>query len=88
MPTTFVIPYITFAYSVGDRIDSILGRNVSLQNNIGKANKEAASYSYIVGVNWSFGDEQRTTLQLSDRRMEVQPIASRKWGGNWWKGAT
>ncbi len=65
------VPYITTYYNVGDRIDQIAGRDVSLTTNIGQDQGEAPTYPWVVGVSWSFeGDRQSTTLQLSDRRAE------------------
>jgi hypothetical protein len=65
------IPYITTYYEVGDRIERVAGRDVSLTTNIGQDQGETPTYPWVVGVWWSFeGDRQSTTLQLSDRRAE------------------
>jgi hypothetical protein len=65
------IPYITTYYEVGDRIEQVAGRGVSLTTNIGQDQGEAPTYPWVVGVSWGFeGDRQSTTLQLSDRRAE------------------
>jgi hypothetical protein len=68
------IPYITTYYEVGDRIEQVAGRGVSLTTNIGQDQGETPTYPWVVGVSWSFeGDRQSTTLQLSDRRAEHLP---------------
>ena len=65
------IPYLVEYLSVGDRIDEIDGRDVSLLVNAGAEQGEAASYPYVVAVTWDFsGEKQATTVQLSDRRQE------------------
>lgn len=68
---TLRLPGIITTYSVGDRIDQIYGRNVSLQTNVGGNQSEASVYPWIVGVSWSMDGEQYTTLQLSDRRSDI-----------------
>jgi hypothetical protein len=71
---SITIPYITTYYEVGDRIEQVAGRNVSLTTNIGQDQGEAPTYPWVVGVSWSFeGDRQSTTLQLSDRRADIGP---------------
>jgi hypothetical protein len=68
---SITIPYITTYYEVGDRIEQVAGRGVSLTTNIGQDQGEAPTYPWVVGVSWSFeGDRHSTTLQLSDRRAE------------------
>ena len=68
------VPYITTYYEVGDRIEQVAGRNVSLTTNIGQDQGETPTFPWVVGVSWSFeGDRQSTTLQLSDRRAEHHP---------------
>jgi hypothetical protein len=72
MPKTagsVVIPYITNAIEVSDRIKKIQGRNVSLRTNTATAQGEIPWYPFVVVRSWDFsGDRQSTTLQLSDRR--------------------
>ena len=71
---TITIPYLTFAYLIGDRISKIAGREVSLRTNAGDAS-EAPRYPTVVAVAWEFGTGgQKTVLQLDDRRAEVQAI--------------
>lgn len=67
------IPRITTAYSVGDKIDEIDGRGVSLQSNINEGSGEAPIYPVVVGITWSFDGHLATTLELSDRRAEPPP---------------
>jgi hypothetical protein len=65
------IPYITTYYEVGDRIEQVAGRDVSLTTNIGQDQGETPTYPWVVCASWSFeGDRQSTTLLLSDRRAE------------------
>lgn len=66
------IPGITVAYQVGDRISSIVGRNISLQTNIGASQGETPVYPWIVGVSYELDPHQYTVLHLSDRRAEVR----------------
>lgn len=67
------IPRITTAYGVGDKIDEIDGRGVSLRSNVGAGTGESPVYPVVVGVTWSFDGQQSTTLELSDRRGEPPP---------------
>jgi hypothetical protein len=64
------LPGIALAYDVGDRISLVSGRNISLQTNIGTAQGEAPVYPWIVSLSWDFDGQQRTTINLSDRRAE------------------
>lgn len=79
VPMTIQIPGITLAYQIGDRVSRISGRDVDLTTNAGAEQGESPSYPFIVGLSWSFeGDHQMTVLQLSDRRMEPQPLEHRR----------
>ncbi len=67
------IPMLVDYVQIGDRIDQINGRDVSLVVNAGLEQGEAPSYPFVVGLTWDFqGNKQSTTLQLSDRRWETQ----------------
>lgn len=66
------IPWHTRAYRVGDRISAIDGRGLSLRVNQGTDNGEAPAYPFVVGVSWSFGDKEQTTLDLSDYRSPIR----------------
>jgi len=66
---TATIPRFTVAYSIGDRISKIDGINMSLKSNAGEE-RESPMYPSIVGIDWTFGRMQTTTLYLSDRRAE------------------
>lgn len=69
------IPGLSLAYDIGDRINEVVGRNISFQTNAGAEQDEAPAYPFVVSRTWSFsGDEQKTVLQLSDRRMQPQPV--------------
>jgi len=73
LTAAITIPMFVTSYQVGDRIDKIAGREVSLQVNAGKEQQEAPSYPFVVAVTWDFtGEKQSTVLQLSDRRSEPQ----------------
>ena len=62
------IPRFTSAYAIGDKIQSIQGRDLSLQTNAGAPSVEAPVFPCIVGLTWEFADGQRTILHLSDQR--------------------
>lgn len=65
------IPQLIGYLSVGDRVDEIDGRDVSLIVNAGAEQGEALSFPFVVAVTWDFrGEKQSTTVQLSDRRQE------------------
>jgi hypothetical protein len=64
------IPYFTPAYRVGDKVRSIVGRNLSLQTNAGAPAGEGEVFPSVVAVTWDFDGGQSTTLQLSDHRGE------------------
>lgn len=72
------IPWHTRAYRIGDRISAIDGRDLSLQVNQGTENGEAPAYPFVVGVSWSFGDKEETTLDLSDHRATPDDPHSRR----------
>jgi hypothetical protein len=65
------IPWISFSYEVGQTVNVIDGRGISLQTNLGAEAGEAPVYPTIVSKAWDLsGGRQRTILQLSDRRAE------------------
>ena len=65
------IPFITDFYEIGDRIDTIEGRNVDLTTNVGINQGESPVYPWIVARTWNFSaSRQETVLQLTDRRAE------------------
>ena len=64
------IPRFSSAYRVGDKVRSIVGRNLSLRTNAGAPAGEGAVFPAIVAVTWNFDGGQHTTLQLSDHRGE------------------
>lgn len=75
LAAAITIPRFTTAYSIGDRISEIAGRDVSFQTNAGTEQGEAPAYPFVVAVSWVFnGDGQKTVLQLSDRRSEPAPF--------------
>ena len=65
------IPYLAGYIQIGDRISQVAGRGVSMLTNAGTEQGEPSSYPYVVALTWDFqGENQSTTLQLSDRRAE------------------
>ena len=62
------IPRFTSSYRIGDKIRSILGRNLSLRTNPGAPIEEGDIFPSVVALNWEFDSRQYTTLQLSDNR--------------------
>ena len=64
------IPRFTNAYRVGDKVRSIVGRDLSLKTNAGAPLEEGAVFPSVVGVFWDFDGKQQTVLQLSDHRGE------------------
>lgn len=68
---TVTIPWFAPAYRVGDLIESVAGRDLSLQANAATEAGEAPRYPYVVGVDYSFGEGgQATVLHLSDKIAE------------------
>ncbi len=64
------IPRFTSAYQIGDKVRSIVGRNLSLKTNAGAPAEEGDVFPTIVAITWTFESQQITTLQLSDHRGE------------------
>ncbi len=63
-----VVPRLTLAYRIGDRIQSIQGRGLSLRTNAGAPSEEGQVFPAVVGLTWGFEHQQHTTLLLSDQR--------------------
>jgi hypothetical protein len=66
------IPRLTSAYRIGDKVRSIVGRNLSMQCNAGAPLEEGQVFPTVVGLTWEFESKQTTTLQLSDHRGELR----------------
>jgi hypothetical protein len=67
------IPSLTNYYKLADRVKLVDGRNVDLRANTAptQSDDDQPFYPIVVKVSWSFtGDQQTTTLQLSDLRAE------------------
>ncbi|MCA1684587.1 MAG: hypothetical protein LC745_01095 [Planctomycetia bacterium] len=64
------IPRFSSAYRVGDKVRSIVGRDLSLRTNAGAPAGEGEVFPAVVAVTWNFEGGQHTTLQLSDHRGE------------------
>lgn len=70
------IPRLTTAYSVGDKIDIIAGRDLSLQSNANAQQNETPIYPTIVSISWDFDGKQTTHISLSDARADPAPNRS------------
>lgn len=69
------IPFVTDYYAIGDLIKVVQGRGASLQTNVGVDQGETPTYPWCTAFSWDFqGNQQRTILQLSDRRAEPQGV--------------
>ena len=64
------IPRFSSAYRVGDKVRSVLGRNLSLRTNAGAPAGEGDVFPAVVAVTWNLDGGQNTILQLSDHRGE------------------
>jgi hypothetical protein len=67
------IPRLTTAYRVGDKIDIIHGREVSLRSNAASETGETAIYPSVVAVSFELDGHQSVSLELSDARGEPAP---------------
>lgn len=65
---TAVIPRLTTAYRLGDRVRSIQGRGLSLRTNAGAPSAEGEVFPAVVGLTWDLDGRRRTILHLSDHR--------------------
>lgn len=72
------IPRISLAYSNGDKITTINGRNMSLRSNVGAEQGESPVYPTVVGISWNLDGAQSTELTLSDERAEPPPRRGRR----------
>jgi hypothetical protein len=61
---TVMIPYYTNYYRVGDRIRSVNGRGLSFRTDGGT--DASPAYPVVVAVSHDCGDDQTTTIQISD----------------------
>lgn len=66
------IPLVSHAFGVGDFIDTIDGKGLSLASNAGGPAGESDRYAVVVGFDVTCQDPQTTTLKLSDRRAEAE----------------
>lgn len=62
------VPRFTTAYRIGDKIQAIVGRNLSLRTNAGAPLEEGQVFPSVVALSWDFNGKQQTELQLSDHR--------------------
>lgn len=71
-----IIPWVSLAYKVGDRLRTVSGRGIDLRTNAGAGVGESPYYPSVVSVTWDFsGGRQATALELSDHRSEPAPPA-------------
>lgn len=62
------IPRLTNAYNIGDRIRQIDGRDCRFAMNLG-GGLETATYPKVIGLTWTLGHGEKTTLILADNRI-------------------
>lgn len=65
------IPWITFAYSLGDRLTHVVGRDQSLRTNLGDSGGEGPSYPRIVAIEFKADPHPETVLHCEDDRGTV-----------------
>lgn len=70
---TVTLMGIRTSYQVGDKIDKLVGRNIDFRQNLGANQDESPVYPTVVSVEWQLDGEQKTVLQLQDRRAEPPP---------------
>lgn len=72
------IPGVRTLYAPGDKVDTVVGRGVSLRSNLGGAAGESAVLPTVVSVRYEMDGEQWTYLQLGDRRAAPAPRRRRR----------
>lgn len=68
---------LSTAYTIGDRIRGVVGRNISFRSNAGEEAGESPIYPTVVGLTWELDGEQNTFLELADVRNEPAPEKTR-----------
>lgn len=63
-----VIPRITMAYQISDRITEIVGKNISMRTNAGDSGGEGPTYPRVVSLEWIADGRQATILHCEDDR--------------------
>jgi hypothetical protein len=76
---SLTIRRLATAYRLGEAIGRIDGRGVSLDTMAGQSMREEPRFPVVVGIDYAFGSEVSTTLQLEDRR--VEPVRIGREGG-------
>lgn len=71
------IPRLTLAYSVGDKVAGVAGRNMSLQSNVGGSEGEGPVFPTVVGLDFMFEGGQQTIIHLSDERSRPDYVLPR-----------
>lgn len=64
------IPGIATGYQIGDRINLVQGRNISLVTNGGAATGESPAYPWVIGIQFQLDPHQYTRLLLGDKRAD------------------
>lgn len=77
MAGSVTVPRISTAYSIGDKIRRIVGRNVDLRTNLGAETGESPVYPSVTGIAWDCDGRQSTTLELDDHTA-MPPIPHRR----------
>lgn len=67
---TVTVSRITNAYRRGDKIDMIVGRNMSLQTNSGIEQGESKAWPVANSFSFTFDPHQETQIHLTDRRSD------------------
>ena len=68
------IPGLALTWKIGDRIDRINGRNVTLQQNTTTITTESPTLPTVVAITYHFGEDgQTTTLDLATKHHEPVP---------------
>jgi hypothetical protein len=70
------IPRLTTAYSVGDKVRQVSGRDISLQVNAAAEQSESPIYPSVVAITWDLDGRQMTHISIQDERGEPAPRRS------------
>ncbi len=68
---TASLPRFTDAYEIGDKLDRVVGRGISLRTNAATEQGESETYPVVVALRYSFeAESEETQLTLNDHRAE------------------
>ncbi len=76
---SLTIRRLAMGYRLGEAVGRIDGRNVYLDTMASQSMQEQPRFPVVVGIDYAFGSEVSTTLQLEDRR--VEPVRIGREGG-------